>query len=65
MKKIKLATRDKSRKCSHSKCGKPSVIEAVFGNESRKLCQQHYNELANKNIPPVVTNETFVKASKL
>lgn len=47
--KTKIATRDKSKKCSHSKCPERSVITVTFGVEKRKLCQEHYNQLMRKD----------------
>jgi len=49
MKKTKLASQDKSKHCSHSKCPNRSVITVTFGNEKRKLCQIHYDALMRKD----------------
>lgn len=49
MTKEKLPTREKSKKCSISKCPHRSVITISFGIEKRKLCQEHYNQLMRKD----------------
>jgi len=49
MKKIRLASQDKSKHCSHSKCPERSVITITFGVEKRKLCQTHYDVLMRKD----------------
>lgn len=64
MRKIRLASQDRSKHCSHSLCPFPCVIEVIFGSESRRLCQLHYNQCAAKNLYPDNT-PVFIKASEL
>lgn len=59
--KTKLATQDKSKKCSISKCPFPSVITIPLGLEQRRLCQEHYNQHKNQRIQYPVS---FTKASE-
>ena len=60
--KTKLATRDKSKKCSHSKCPYPSVIQAIVEGKARRLCQIHIDSAKRKGIKFEVV---FQKASEL
>ncbi len=62
VKKVKLSTQDRSKKCSISKCGKISVITVQIGIETRNLCQLHYDSSVRKNVKyPIV----FEKAKKI
>ena len=61
VKKVKLSTQDRSKKCSISKCGKISVITLQIGIETRRLCQRHHDEAKRKNLKYPVK---FEKAKK-
>jgi len=50
VKKVKLSTEHKSKKCSISKCPERSVITVSIGIEKRNLCQKHYDISIRKNM---------------
>lgn len=54
MKKIKLPTDLKTKKCSISLCPYPSVLRIKIGLESRNLCKKHLDQHINKNEKHVV-----------
>jgi len=62
VKKAKISSQDRSKKCSISKCPERSVITVSIGIEKRNLCQKHYDISVRKNEkhPPI-----FKKASDL
>lgn len=62
VKKVKLSTQDRSKKCSILKCPERSVITVSIGIEKRNLCQKHYDQSVRKNQKyPVI----FEKAKKI
>lgn len=62
MKKVKLATQDKTKKCTF--CGLPGT-RIPFGKEVRTLCKNHLKKLNAKHEKFDVTSTTFTKASQL
>lgn len=48
--KTKLASQDKSKHCSHSKCPYPSVIRVIIEGKARRLCQGHIDSAKRKGI---------------
>ena len=62
MKKIRLGTNEKTKKCTY--CGKPGIV-IYFGKEKRTLCKLCRIKLNRKHQEVQVTKATFVKASEL
>lgn len=50
MKKVKLATQDRSKHCSYYQCPYPSVISVLVEGKKVRRCQRHYDELVRHGM---------------